>query len=105
MSNESLKIAFYATVPFQLRVLEPISRGFENHLISFNVQEIISWEPNIIVVTAEHEFPLFRDYCDKTNCTLVGLRHGAGFKYVAPPKEYLMADYILSLIHIYSTIY
>ncbi len=93
-NKNSLRVAFYATVPFQLRVLEPLASGFENQFISFNPSDIKLWKPDVIVVTAEHELPLFRDYCDETKCLLIGLRHGAGFKYVTPPKEYLMADFI-----------
>jgi CDP-glycerol glycerophosphotransferase (TagB/SpsB family)/ADP-heptose:LPS heptosyltransferase/predicted O-methyltransferase YrrM len=93
-TKNKLRVALYATVPFQLRVLEPIADGFDQHLISFNVEDVKTWNPDVIVVSAEHEFPLFRSYCDKTKCELVGLRHSAGFKYTAPLKEYLMADYI-----------
>ncbi len=92
--NHKIKIALYATVPFQLRVLEPIAKEFETNLISFDAEEIKAWNPDVIVVSAEHEIPLFRNYCDKTNCALVALRHGAGFKYVKPPQEYKEADYI-----------
>ena len=93
-SAASPRVACYATVPFQLRALEPIARAFADSLVSLDAEQIKQWQPDAIIVTAEHEVTLFRPFCTEHDVALIGLRHGAGNKYTAPCREYTLADYI-----------
>ena len=88
------RVACYATVPFQQRVLRPLARAFAESLVTRSADEVRAWQPQAIVVTAEHEIPLFRDYCWQNGVALFALRHGAGNKYIEPCREYALADYI-----------
>ena len=93
-TRQQPRVACYATVPFQFRALRPIARAFPQSLLALDAAEVKASKPDVIVVTAEHEIPLFREFCTEQGAILFALRHGAGNKYVAPCREYTLADYV-----------
>lgn len=92
--NNKIKAAFYYSLSFQLRVLEPIAGEFEETLMSNNMNEIEKWEPQVIFTADSAQIPALRKIFDADGPTLIGLRHGVANKYIPPEKEYALADYV-----------
>jgi len=92
-SMPSRRVACYAGMPFHSRALKPIADGFEESLLSGDMAEIMSWRPDVIVVADAPPIPELREYCDTRNALLIGLQHGAANRYMAPEREYSLADY------------
>jgi CDP-glycerol glycerophosphotransferase (TagB/SpsB family) len=93
-TSKPIKAAFYYSLAFQLRVLEPIAGEFEETLLSNNIEEIEEWKPDVIFTSDAAQIPILRSICDSDNIQLVGLRHGVANKYIPTDSEYSLADYV-----------
>ncbi len=91
---KSIRAAFYYSMPFQLRTLEPIAAEFETVLFSSRFEEIKDWRPSVLFTSDAAQIPNLRPICDSNNTILVGLRHGVANKYIPTEKEYSLADYV-----------
>ena len=94
LTNKKPKAAFYYSLAFQLRVLEPLAGEFEESLISNDMDEIIEWKPNLLFTADSGVIPPLRRLSDIVGSILIGLRHGVANKYIPPEKEYSLADYV-----------
>ena len=94
LTNKKPKAAFYYSLAFQLRVLEPLAGEFDESLISNDMDEIIEWKPNLLFTADSGVIPPLRRLSDIVGSILIGLRHGVANKYIPPEKEYSLADYV-----------
>ena len=92
--NKNIKAAFYYSMPFQLRVLEPIAEEFEETLLSNSINEIEEWMPNVLFTSDAAQIPNLRGFCDSNNVKLIGLRHGVANKYIPTDPQYALANYV-----------
>jgi CDP-glycerol glycerophosphotransferase (TagB/SpsB family)/SAM-dependent methyltransferase len=92
--KKNIKAAFYYSMPFQLRVLEPIACEFRENLLSNNIKEIEEWGPDFLFTSDAAQIPNLRSMCDLNNIQIVGLRHGVANKYIPTEREYSLADYV-----------
>ena len=90
----SERIAFYYTLAFQRRVLDPLASLFANVLVTNNSTSLKNWNPSVIVL-ADYALKEFREYCDRNDCILVGMRHGAINKYSTAEEDFSYADYLV----------
>jgi CDP-glycerol glycerophosphotransferase (TagB/SpsB family)/tetratricopeptide (TPR) repeat protein len=90
----ALKAGFYYSLPFQLRVLDPIAHEFDRFIITDKFRELDEESPDVIFTADAAQMPELRRICDKHGTVLVGLRHGVANKYIPVEPEYRLADYV-----------
>jgi CDP-glycerol glycerophosphotransferase (TagB/SpsB family)/GT2 family glycosyltransferase/glycosyltransferase involved in cell wall biosynthesis len=89
-----IRVACYGSMPFHFRSLKPLSRRFENSLLSLSIEEVMAWKPQVIVVADGWSVGFWRDYCDAHNVILIGMRHGSVTRYGYAEPEYNSADFM-----------
>lgn len=89
-----VRVACYGSMPFHFRSLKPLSRRFENSLLSLSIEEVVAWKPQVIVVADGWSVSFWRDYCDANNVILIGMRHGSVTRYGYAEPEYDNADFM-----------
>ncbi|CAM3850426.1 hypothetical protein CCOS865_03590 [Pseudomonas reidholzensis] len=89
-----LRVACYGSMPFHFRSLRPLAACFETSLLSLSIEEVMQWQPQVIVVADGWSVEFWRDYCDAHQVLLIGMRHGSVTRYGFAEQQYNHADYL-----------
>lgn len=92
--NRTLRVACFASMPFHFRSLKPLAALYEKSLLTLSTDEVMAWQPDVIVVADGWSVEYWRDYCDAFNVTLIGMRHGSVTRYGYAESQYNYADYM-----------